>query len=395
MSMCISIYLSGQISTIKIVNNGLFLIIVIIIIAIIILMVYFPTNVYSRIFLKTSVSIRRDKKFSINDINEEVLYTQQASAICLNAIIMTTPPTPINISLDTIQTVHSLADINTLTTLNINQSLQIGFDQWYMDVLFIFPDYFINNRIALTYKELPPNGYALSLPSLPQKRRCQILFDYKRKQLLAYCDNKFDIYTLQFNDKLTNENEWKWNSLPNEMKWSRTRPSFGICGNNLNKLFIVGDIQTHHAKYAEIYEFNTQKWIQLASQVPYIAHNGILYYDNCNNLMYYCGGQQRNCGYYNLYKHKWFEMKYKTQYIYNKNNSTMWNSLHNNNKQILWIANANNCEFYDTRMSQSNNKNKWQIFPNINDNNTHLKIQNYLNVKFDNTNCDYTLLSRI
>eukprot|EP01083_Nonionella_stella_P283126 963571_1 len=109
MSMCISIYLSGQISTIKIVNNGLFLIIVIIIIAIIILMVYFPTNVYSRIFLKTSVSIRRDKKFSINDINEEVLYTQQASAICLNAIIMTTPPTPINISLDTIQTVHSLA----------------------------------------------------------------------------------------------------------------------------------------------------------------------------------------------------------------------------------------------------------------------------------------------
>ncbi len=38
------------------------------------------------------------------------------------------------------------------------------------------------------------------------KRRCQILFDYKREQLLAYRDNKFDICTLQFNNTLTNGN---------------------------------------------------------------------------------------------------------------------------------------------------------------------------------------------
>ena len=57
------------------------------------------------------------------------------------------------------------------------------------------------------------NGYSLSLPSLPKKGRFECLFDHSRKQLLTYCDNRFDIFNLQFNDTLKSENEWKWNTL--------------------------------------------------------------------------------------------------------------------------------------------------------------------------------------
>eukprot|EP00485_Elphidium_margaritaceum_P023668 CAMPEP_0202719200 /NCGR_PEP_ID=MMETSP1385-20130828/128972_1 /ASSEMBLY_ACC=CAM_ASM_000861 /TAXON_ID=933848 /ORGANISM="Elphidium margaritaceum" /LENGTH=67 /DNA_ID=CAMNT_0049382275 /DNA_START=1 /DNA_END=200 /DNA_ORIENTATION=+ len=64
------------------------------------------------------------------------------------------------------------------------------------------------------------------------------------------------------------------------MKWSRTRPSLAMFGDTANEyLFIVGDTQTHHAAYAEMYSFERREWLQIAS-VPYTAHNACLCYDS-------------------------------------------------------------------------------------------------------------------
>ena len=81
-----------------------------------------PSSLPYPLFIRFNVIIHgtanRFRSVSINDINEEVLYTQQASAICLNAIIMTTPP---NIAkMDT--SLVSLEDIDSLSMNEFNDA---------------------------------------------------------------------------------------------------------------------------------------------------------------------------------------------------------------------------------------------------------------------------------
>ena len=241
------------------------------------------------------------------------------------------------------------------------------------------------------------NGYSLSLPCLPTKRGCQSLFDYSRKQLLLYLDNDFVVHSLPFNNSaIKSENEWKWRALSakNKMKWSRSSPSLSMYGQNAECLFVVGDAQNYHATFGEVYCFESGEWHQIKAQVPFIAHSAKLFNDCLANKMYYIGGKDRNCAYFDCRKLKWFQMPAKTQHIYLRNSCVIWNSLDFYNggsgSQVLWVANTANCEFFDGR----DRTQKWQNFA-IDANLSHMKLKNYLNVKFDEGNCDYTLLARI
>merc|ERR1712062_800467 len=84
-----------------------------------------------------------------------------------------------------------------------------------------------------------------------------------------------------------------------------------------------------------------------------------------------------------------------------KSNSVIWNSVESGLsttrcRQILWIANTGHCECYMVpEEGEDDGKGEWQTFPNLQDNDTHFKIQNYLNVRADTANCDYSLISRV
>eukprot|EP01083_Nonionella_stella_P094825 266148_1 len=76
------------------------------------------------LFIRFNVIIHgtanRFRSVSVNDIKKEALYTQHCSAICLNAIIMTTPPSSLSMGLDTKSV--SLDDINSLSMDQFNDT---------------------------------------------------------------------------------------------------------------------------------------------------------------------------------------------------------------------------------------------------------------------------------
>ena len=244
------------------------------------------------------------------------------------------------------------------------------------------------------------NGYSLSLPPLPRKRRAQCLFDDSRKQLLLYCDADSSFYSLAFNDSLKSENEWKWEQFEAKMKWPRTRPSIALCGRSNEYLIVIGDADGNNAHFVERYSFEDREWMEM-TLCPWVVDNGLLFNDSMNNRVYLIGGPQRICGYLDVAQNKWIEIA-STQYVYSKSNSVIWNSVERGSL-ILWIANTAHCECLrvdgddddDNGNGRVLDKAEWQTFPNLQDNDTHFKIQNYLNVRADTANCDYTLIARV